>query len=87
LARIRRAKIAAPSWTAEFETDGCVRTADARISYMRGWSDEKVRDYVKSKGWKASRVMTVLEKAEEDPFVQAVMRVFPGAEVVDVRRR
>jgi hypothetical protein len=47
-------RIVAPHFVAGFETDGIVRRAAPIIKYMVGWSDDKVRQYVKKKGWRAS---------------------------------
>lgn len=49
-------RIVAPHFVAGFETDGTVRRAAPILRYMVGWNDDKVRDYVKKKGWTASIV-------------------------------
>lgn len=49
-------RIVAPHFVAGLETDGTVRRAAPIIRYMVGWTDDKVRDYVKKKGWTASIV-------------------------------
>jgi hypothetical protein len=82
---IRLGKITAPDFVAGFETDGRVIKAAPIIKYMIGWPDQRVRDYVSGKGWKVTRVTTRLEKAEREPLVQAVIKAFHGATIVDVR--
>lgn len=49
-------RIVAPHFVAGLETDGTVQRAAPIIGYMTGWRDDRVRAYVKSKGWKASVV-------------------------------
>lgn len=49
-------RIVAKHFVAGLETDGNVRRAAPIIKYMIGWSDDRVRDYVKAQGWKASIV-------------------------------
>ena len=47
-------RIVAPHFVAGLETDGIVRRAAPIIAYMVGWPDDRVREYVKAQGWKAS---------------------------------
>jgi hypothetical protein len=57
-------RIEAPHFVAGLETDGVVRLAAPIIRYMVGWSDDRVRAYVSSKGWKA-RVVAPKEEKEK----------------------
>ncbi len=47
-------RVVAPHFVAGFETDGIVRRAAPIIKYLVGKTDDQARDYIKSKGWKAS---------------------------------
>lgn len=49
-------RVVAPHFVAGFETDGVVRRAAPIIKYLVGKTDNQVRAYIKSKGWKASIV-------------------------------
>lgn len=83
--RTRRGRIVAPDFEAFFSSDGRVRDPDTRIEFMRGWTDQEVRDHCRKEGWKVTQVLTDIERAEKDPLVFAVLNYFPGAEVVAVR--
>ncbi|MGY2919469.1 hypothetical protein [Bradyrhizobium sp. USDA 3262] len=47
-------RVVAPHFVASFESDGVVRRAAPIIKYLVGKSDDQARQYIKSKGWKAS---------------------------------
>src|ERR1700751_5761118 len=48
-------RIIAPDFVATFETAyGVVRRADSAIAYLVGWTDDKVREFVYSKSWRAA---------------------------------
>jgi len=47
-------RVVAPHFVAGFESDGTIKRAAPIMSYMVGWSDDKAREYILSKGWKAS---------------------------------
>ncbi len=49
-------RVVAPHFVAGFETDGIVRRTAPILKRMRGWTDERARKYMLSKGWKASIV-------------------------------
>ncbi len=49
-------RVVSPFFVAGFESDGFVRRAAPIISYMVGWSDDRVRKYVANRDWKASIV-------------------------------
>lgn len=53
---MRLVRVVAPHFVAGFETDGVVRRAAPIIKYMLGWSNERARAYITSKGWTASWV-------------------------------
>jgi hypothetical protein len=85
MSSLRAGRIHTPDWTADFQSDGRVVTADLEIKFMKGWPDDRVRSYCKEHGWRVTRLITAIEKAESLPLVQAVMKHFPGAVVVSVR--
>ncbi len=47
-------RVVAPHFVAGFETDGIVRRAAPIIKYMEGWDNDRAREYMAKKGWKAS---------------------------------
>lgn len=47
-------RVVAPHFVAGFETDGVVRRAAPILKYLVGKTDDQAREYIKSKGWKAS---------------------------------
>lgn len=51
---IRTARITTPTWSAQFQSDGTVISADPKLAFMIGWPDGKVRAVVKKNGWKAT---------------------------------
>jgi hypothetical protein len=51
---MRLIRVVAPTFVAGFETDGIVRRAAPILKYMVGWTDERARALIKSRGWKAS---------------------------------
>lgn len=53
-------RVVAPHFVAGFETDGIVRRAAPIIKYMEGRTDEWVRNYIASKGWRAGIVPDVI---------------------------
>ncbi|TYO65559.1 hypothetical protein FXV83_16645 [Bradyrhizobium hipponense] len=53
-AELRLVRVVAPHFVAGFETDGVVRRAAPIIRYLVGKTDDQARQYIKSKGWKAS---------------------------------
>ena len=53
---MKRVRVSWPDFEAAFETDGVVRRADPAIDYLVGWTDDEAREFVWSKGWKASIV-------------------------------
>lgn len=52
-------RVVAPHFVAGFESDGTVRRAAPILKQMTGWSDERARQYIASKGWKATIIATV----------------------------
>jgi hypothetical protein len=58
---MRLVRIDAPHFVAGFETDGAVQRAAPILKYMMGWPDDKVRAYLRVKGW----VATVIPPAPE----------------------
>lgn len=49
-------RVVAPHFVAGFESDGTVRRTAPILKVMRGWSDQRARNYIWRKGWKASLV-------------------------------
>ena len=49
-------RVVAPHFVAGFETDGIVRRTAPILKRMLGWSDDRARKYITSKGWRASVV-------------------------------
>ena len=49
-------RVVAPHFVAGFETDGIVRRTAPILKRMLGWSDDRARKYIASKGWRASIV-------------------------------
>jgi len=62
---MRLIRVVAPHFVAGFTTDGTVKICAPIISYMRGWNDEKAREYIRNKGWKASVVETFTERGQD----------------------
>jgi hypothetical protein len=57
-------RVVSPFFVAGLETDGFVRRAAPIISYMVGWSDDRVRKYIANRGWKASLVENPNDRKE-----------------------
>lgn len=56
-AELRLVRVVAPHFVAGFETDGVVRRAAPILGkHLLGKTDDQAREYIKSKGWKASIV-------------------------------
>lgn len=51
---MRLVRVVAPHFVVAFETDGVVRRAAPILKYLVGKTDNAARDYIQSKGWKAS---------------------------------
>jgi hypothetical protein len=51
---VRLVRVVAPHFVAGFETDGIVRRAAPILRYLVGWPDERAREYIARKQWKAS---------------------------------
>lgn len=49
-------RVVAPHFVAAFETDGIVRRTAPILKRMFGWTDDRARKYIASKGWRASIV-------------------------------
>jgi hypothetical protein len=47
-------RVVAPHFVAGFLTDGTVQCAAPILKYMKGWGDDRARDYIKAQGWQAS---------------------------------
>jgi hypothetical protein len=52
--QVKLIRVVAKHFVAGFETDGTVRRAAPILKYLVGWSDDRARKYIASKGWKAS---------------------------------
>ena len=63
---MRLIRVVCPHFVAGFTTDGVVKECAPIMRYMRGWSDEKVREYIHNKRWKASVVETFTESGQDD---------------------
>jgi len=53
---MRTVRVESRHFTAMFQTDGAVCSAEAPLSFMLGWSDAKVRGVVKKNRWRATIV-------------------------------
>jgi hypothetical protein len=49
----RLIRVVAPHFVAGFITDGAVTIAAPILKYMIGWSDDRARSYIATKGWVA----------------------------------
>jgi len=49
-------RVVGPGFVAGFETDGIVRRTAPILKRLRGMDDERARQYIARKGWKASVV-------------------------------
>jgi hypothetical protein len=79
---LRLGRVTGPDFVAAFETDGVVRKAAPILSFMLGWSDDKVREHVAAKGWKASLVTAevgpppIVQHEESFEVVKGGLRAF-----------
>ena len=62
---MRLIRVVAPHFVAGFITDGSVNHSAPILHYMVGWSDEKAREYIQKKGWKAS-VVEFTDRGQDD---------------------
>jgi len=63
---VKLVRVVAPHFVAGFESDGTVRRTAPILKTLRGWTDNRARNYLARKGWRAS----VVPEQIAFPFVQ-----------------
>jgi hypothetical protein len=63
---VKLVRVVAPHFVAAFETDGIVRRTAPILKRMLGWTDDRARKYIASKGWRASIVPEQIAFSFED---------------------